>query len=71
MDKSHEGGDSFLTSEGDASEAFELVGEALDLMALFVEAPVDGLLGGTAGVGLDLCVRPRLSAMKARNGSAS
>jgi hypothetical protein len=54
MDESHEGGDCLLPAQGDATEAFEFVEEALDLMALFVEAPVDGRLSGPTGIGLDL-----------------
>lgn len=54
MNEAHEGGDGLLASEGDAPEAFEFVKEAFDLMALLVEAPVDGRFGGTAGVGLDV-----------------
>src|SRR3546814_14086913 len=46
--------DGFLASEGDASEAFEFVEEAFDLMTFLVEAPVDGRFCGAAGVGLDL-----------------
>lgn len=54
MNEAHEGDDGLFTSQGDASEAFEFVEEAFDLMALFVETPVDGRLGGAAGVGLDV-----------------
>lgn len=54
MDESHEGGESFLASEGDPSEALEFVEETFDLMALFVEPPIDWRGNGTAGVGLDL-----------------
>ncbi len=54
MDEAHEGGDGFLAAQGDAAEAFELVEEAFDLMALFVEAPVDGRLCRSAGIGLDV-----------------
>ena len=54
MDEAHEGGNGLLASQGDTAEAFEPVEEALDLMALLVEAPVDGRLGGAAGVGLDM-----------------
>ena len=41
MDEAHEGGDGFLAAQSDAAEAFELVEEALDLITLFVELPVD------------------------------
>lgn len=54
MDESHEGGDRLLAAQCDATEAFEFVEEALDLMALFVEPPVDCRLSGAAGIGLDL-----------------
>lgn len=54
MDEPHEGGDRLLAAQGDASKAFELVEEALDLVAFFVEPPVDGRLSGPAGIGLDL-----------------
>ena len=33
---------------------FEFVEEAFDLMTFLVEPPVDGRLGGAAGVGLDV-----------------
>lgn len=54
MDEAHEGGESFFAPQGDASEAFEFVEEAFDLMALLVEPPVDWGDNGAAGVGLDL-----------------
>jgi hypothetical protein len=54
VDEAHECGDGFLASEGNSSEALEFVEEALDLMALLVECPVDGRSHGAAGVGLDL-----------------
>ena len=54
MDESHEGGDRLLAAQGDATEAFEFVEEALDLVALFVEPPVDCRLSGPAGISLDL-----------------
>jgi hypothetical protein len=54
MDEAHEGGDGFLTAQGDTTEAFEPVEETLDLMTLLVKAPVDGRLGGSAGIGLDM-----------------
>ena len=54
MDESHKGGESFFTAQGDPSEAFEFVEEALDLMAFFVEPPIDWWGNGAAGVGLDL-----------------
>jgi hypothetical protein len=50
MDEAHEGGDGFLAAESDAPVAFELV-EALGLMALLVEPPVDRWLAGAAGIG--------------------
>jgi hypothetical protein len=55
VNEAHEGGDGFLAPEGDASEAFELVEEAFDLMTLLVEPPVDGRFCGAAGIGLDVC----------------
>ena len=54
MNEAHEGGDGFLAAQSDAAEALELVEEAFDLMALLAEAPVDGRLGGSAGIGLDV-----------------
>lgn len=54
MDEAHEGGESFLAAQGDPSEAFEFIEEALDLMAFLVEPPIDGWGNGTAGIGLDL-----------------
>lgn len=41
MHEAHEGCDGFFASEGDSSEVFEFIEDALDLMALFVEPPVD------------------------------
>ena len=55
MDEAHEGGQRLLAPEGDAAEAFELVEEAFDLVAFFVEPPVDRRRDGAAGIGLDLC----------------
>ena len=60
MYEAHECGDGFLAAQGDAAEAFERVEEAFDLMALFVEPPVDGRLSGAAGVGLDLRGRAQI-----------
>lgn len=54
MDEAHEGAECLLASQGDAAESFEFVEEAFDLMALFVELPIDGRGDGAAGVGLDL-----------------
>lgn len=54
MDKSDEGGERLLASQGNAAEAFDVVEEAFNLMALFVEPPVDGRLSGASGIGLDL-----------------
>ncbi len=54
MDEAHEGGECLLATQGDTAEALELVEEALDLMAFFVEAPVDQWLGGATWIGLDL-----------------
>lgn len=54
MDEAHEGGERLFAAQCDPPEAFELVEETLDLMALLVEAPVDAWLGGAAGIGLDL-----------------
>lgn len=54
MDEAHEGGEGLFASQGDPAEAFEPVEEAFDLMALFVEPPVNRRGGGAAGVGLDL-----------------
>jgi len=54
VDEAHEGGECFLASQGYSSETFEFVEEALDLVALLVEAPVDRGLGRATGVGLDV-----------------
>ena len=54
VNEAHEGGDGLLTAQGDAAEALELVEEALNLMAFLVEAPVDGRLSGSAGIGFDV-----------------
>ena len=54
MDEAHEGGESFLASQGDSAEAFEFIEEAFDLMAFLVEAPVDRRHDGAAGISLDL-----------------
>lgn len=54
MDEAHERWKRLLAPEGDPSEAFELVEEAFDLMALLVEPPVYGRSAGAAGIGLDL-----------------
>ena len=55
MNEAHEGGDRLLATQGDAPEAFKLVEEALNLMTLLIEAPVDGGLSRSAGIGLDVC----------------
>jgi hypothetical protein len=54
MYEAHEGFDGFFASEGDSAEAFEFIEEALDLMTLLVEPPVDWWNHGAAGIGLDL-----------------
>ena len=54
MDEAQEGEERLFASQGDASEALELVEEALDLVPLLVEPPVDGRWNGAAGIGLDL-----------------
>lgn len=54
MDEAHEGLECFLASQGDPAEAFEFVEEALDLMALFIEPPIDRWNGGASRIGLDL-----------------
>jgi hypothetical protein len=54
VDKAHEGRKCLLASQGDPAEPFELVEEALDLMAFLVEAPVNERLAGSARIGLDL-----------------
>lgn len=54
-----EGGQGLLASQGDPAEAPELIEEAFDLITLLVEAPVDRRHDGTAGIGLDLCARPK------------
>ena len=54
MHEAHEGFDGFFASEGDSSEAFEFVEEALDLMAFLVEPPVDGRGDCAVGIGLDV-----------------
>lgn len=60
MDEAHEGGDGFLAAQSDASEAFEFVEEAFDLMALLVESPIDWRGDGAAGIGLDLRGRAKV-----------
>lgn len=54
MNEAHEGRKRLLAAQGYAPVALEFVEEALDLMALFVEPPVDRRRYGAAGVGLDL-----------------
>lgn len=54
MHEAHEGFDGFFASEGDPSETFEFVEEALDLMTFLVEPPVDKWGNGAARVGLDM-----------------
>src|SRR3546814_13146196 len=54
MDEAHECGGGFFAAQGDSSKALEFVEEAFDLMALFVEPPVDGRSNGAARIGLDL-----------------
>jgi len=41
VNEAHEGRNGFLAAQGDASEAFEFVEEAFDLMTFLVETPVD------------------------------
>ena len=60
MDEAHGGGERLLAPEGNAAEALELVEEALDLMALLVEPPVDRGCDGAAGIGLDLRGGPEI-----------
>lgn len=54
MNEAHEGGERLLATQGDASEAFELVEEALDLMTLLVECPIDRWSALAGWIGLDL-----------------
>ena len=54
MYEAHESGESFLASQCDPAEAFEFVEEKFDLMAFFVEPPIDCWGNGTAWIGLDL-----------------
>lgn len=49
-----EGGQGFLTSQGDSTEAFDAIEEALDEVAFFVECPVDFAPHGTGRVLLDV-----------------
>lgn len=60
MDEAHERGEGFLAAQGNPAEAFELVEETFDLVALLVEAPVDGRGGSPARVGLDLRAGPEV-----------
>src|SRR3546814_16406582 len=53
MDEAHECGGGFFAAQGDSSKALEFVEEAFDLMALFVEPPVDGRSNGASRIGLD------------------
>ena len=46
--------------QDDAAEAFQPVEEALELLALFVELPVDWGFVGAARIGLDLCASPEV-----------
>ena len=52
--RSHEGGKCLFASQGDPPETFEFIEEALCLMALCAEPPVDRRGRGPAGTGLDL-----------------
>src|SRR3546814_15122590 len=54
MDEAHECGGGFFAAQGASSKALEFVEEAFDLMALFVEPPVEGRSTGAARIGLDL-----------------
>ena len=54
MHEAHEGLGCFLAAQGNTSKALEPVEEAFDLVAFFVEPPVDRRRTGSAGVGLDL-----------------
>lgn len=61
MNEAHGGGDGHLAAQCDAAEALELVEEAFDLMVFLIEAPVDGRLGGSAGIGLDVRDRSKVA----------
>jgi hypothetical protein len=52
MDDVHEGGDGFLSAQGDVTEAS-------DLMVLFVAATIDGRLAVRLGGALISAVAPR------------
>ena len=54
IDKSFEGADGFLAAQGDASEAFDLIEETFNQMALLVEVPIGLWLDRATGVGFDL-----------------
>ena len=54
MNEAHECGQRFLAAQCDAPEPLEFIEEAFDLMALFVELPVDWRSNRAAGIGLDL-----------------
>ena len=60
MDKAHEGWERLFAAQGNAAEAFQPVEEALDLVALLVELPVDSRLVGAARIGLDLRAGPEV-----------
>jgi len=47
----------FVVSRGDATEVFELVKEALDEIALFVERRIDGTLEAAVALGRDVWAR--------------
>ena len=69
MDKAHEGGKRLFAAQGDAAETLEPVEEALDLVALLVELPVDGRLDGAARIGLDLRAGPEIIGDEGAQGS--
>ena len=52
--KAHEGWKCFLAAQGDAAEPLEFVEEALDMMTLPVQPPVDVRPHGAARIGFDL-----------------
>ena len=52
--EAHEGRECLFAPQGDSSEMFEFIEEALDLMAFFVESPLYWRNDSATGIGPDL-----------------